>query len=188
MRTSSSVRMPRRNSQIKDIAEVELGSEFFDIYSNKDGYASASIVLKQNFGTNASDVIAKTKEKLEELRKDFPPGMDYEINYDVSKFVNASIDKVIHTLVEAFILVALVVFIFLGDWRSTLIPIIAVPVSLIGAFIFMQMLGLTINLITLFALVLAIGIVVDDAIVVVEAVHAKMEEENLSSFAAIKKY
>lgn len=173
--------------KLKDIAEVELGSEFFDIYSNKDGYASASIVLKQNFGTNASDVIAKTKEKLEELRKDFPPGMDYEINYDVSKFVNASIDKVIHTLVEAFILVALVVFIFLGDWRSTLIPIIAVPVSLIGAFIFMQMLGLTINLITLFALVLAIGIVVDDAIVVVEAVHAKMEEENLSSFAAIKK-
>ncbi|MBN8650109.1 MAG: efflux RND transporter permease subunit [Cytophagales bacterium] len=173
--------------KLKDIAEVELGSEFFDIYSNKDGYASASIVLKQNFGTNASDVIAKTKEKLEELRKDFPPGMDYEINYDVSKFVNASIDKVIHTLAEAFILVALVVFIFLGDWRSTLIPIIAVPVSLIGAFIFMQMLGLTINLITLFALVLAIGIVVDDAIVVVEAVHAKMQEENLSSFAAVKK-
>ncbi|MBX2894453.1 MAG: efflux RND transporter permease subunit [Cyclobacteriaceae bacterium] len=173
--------------KLKDIAEVELGSEFFDIYSNKDGYASASIVLKQNFGTNASDVIAKTKDKLEELRKDFPPGMDYEINYDVSKFVNASIDKVIHTLVEAFILVALVVFIFLGDWRSTLIPIIAVPVSLIGAFIFMQMLGLTINLITLFALVLAIGIVVDDAIVVVEAVHAKMQEENLSSFSAVKK-
>ncbi|MBX2917132.1 MAG: efflux RND transporter permease subunit [Cyclobacteriaceae bacterium] len=173
--------------KLKDIAEVELGSEFFDIYSNKDGYASASIVLKQNFGTNASDVIAKTKAKLEELRKDFPPGMDYEINYDVSKFVNASIDKVIHTLVEAFILVALVVFIFLGDWRSTLIPIIAVPVSLIGAFIFMQMLGLTINLITLFALVLAIGIVVDDAIVVVEAVHAKMHEENISSFSAVKK-
>lgn len=173
--------------KLKDIAEVELGSEFFDIYSNKDGYASASIVLKQNFGTNASDVIAKTKEKLEELKKDFPPGMDYEINYDVSKFVNASIDKVIHTLVEAFVLVAIVVFLFLGDWRSTLIPIIAVPVSLIGAFVFMQMLGLTINLITLFALVLAIGIVVDDAIVVVEAVHAKMEEENLSSFSAVKK-
>lgn len=172
--------------KLKDIAEVELGSEFFDIYSNKDGYASASIILKQNFGTNASEVIAKTKEKLEELRKDFPPGMDYEINYDVSKFVNASIEKVIHTLAEAFVLVALVVFLFLGDWRSTLIPIIAVPVSLIGAFVFMQMLGLTINLITLFALVLAIGIVVDDAIVVVEAVHAKMDEENLSPFNAVK--
>lgn len=173
--------------KLKDIAEVELGSEFFDIYSNKDGLPSASIVLKQNFGTNASAVIAKTKEKLEELRQDLPPGMDFEINYDVSKFVNASIDKVMHTLIEAFILVALVVFLFLGDWRSTLIPIIAVPVSLIGAFMFMQLFGLTINLITLFALVLAIGIVVDDAIVVVEAVHAKMEEEHLSPFNAVKK-
>ena len=173
--------------KLKDIAEVELGSEFFDIYSNKDGYASASLVLKQNFGTNASEVIARTKEKLAELRKDFPPGMEYEINYDVSKFVNASIDKVMHTLLEAFILVALVVFIFLGDWRSTLIPIIAVPVSLIGAFVFMQMMGLTINLITLFALVLAIGIVVDDALVVVEAVHAKMQEEHLAPYPAVKK-
>lgn len=173
--------------RLKDVAEVELGSEFFDIYSNKDGYASASIVLKQNFGTNASEVIAKSKEKLEELKKDFPPGMELEINYDVSKFVNASIEKVMHTLVEAFILVALVVFLFLGDWRSTLIPIIAVPVSLIGAFVFMQMFGLTINLITLFALVLAIGIVVDNAIVVVEAVHAKMEEEHLTPYNAVKK-
>jgi HAE1 family hydrophobic/amphiphilic exporter-1 len=168
------------------VAEVELGSEFFDIYSNKDGYPSASIVLKQNFGTNASDVIKGVKEKLIELEADFPPGMDYEINYDVSKFVNASIDKVIHTLIEAFILVALVVFLFLGDWRSTLIPILAVPVSLIGTFVFMQMFGLTINLITLFALVLAIGIVVDNAIVVVEAVHAKMEETNLTPFKAVK--
>lgn len=173
--------------KLKDIAEVELGSEFFDIYSNKDGYASASIVLKQNIGTNASEVIEQTKAKLEELKKDFPPGMHYEINYDVSKFVDASIEKVMHTLIEAFILVAIVVFIFLGDLRSTLIPIIAVPVSLVGAFVFMQMFGLTINLITLFALVLAIGIVVDDAIVVVEAVHAKMEEEHLSPFKATKK-
>lgn len=173
--------------KLKDVAEVELGSEFFDIYSNKDSYPSASIVLKQNFGSNASKVIDGVKEKLKELEADFPPGMSYEINYDVSKFVNASIDKVLHTLVEAFILVALVVFLFLGDWRSTLIPTIAVPVSLIGAFVFMQLFGLTINLITLFALVLAIGIVVDDAIVVVEAVHAKMEEEHLSPYHAVKK-
>lgn len=172
--------------KLKDIAEVELGSEFFDIYSNKDGYPAASIVLKQNFGTNASDVIEGAKEKLKELEKDFPPGMTYEINYDVSKFVDASIEKVIHTLVEAFILVAIVVFIFLGDFRSTLIPILAVPVSLIGAFVFMQIFGLTINLITLFALVLAIGIVVDDAIVVVEAVHAKMEQEHLSPYKAVQ--
>ncbi|HEU5289268.1 MAG TPA: efflux RND transporter permease subunit [Cyclobacteriaceae bacterium] len=173
--------------KLKDVAEVELGSEFFDIYSNKDGYPSASVVLKQNFGSNASKVIAGVKTKLKELEEDFPPGMSYEINYDVSKFVNASIDKVIHTLVEAFILVALVVFLFLGDWRSTLIPTLAVPVSLIGTFVFMQMFDLTINLITLFALVLAIGIVVDNAIVVVEAVHTKMEEDHLSPYAAVKK-
>ena len=173
--------------KLKDVARIELSSEFFDIYSNKDGYPSASIVLKQNFGTNASEIIKETKSKLDELKKDFPPGMDYEISYDVSKFLDASIDQVIHTLVEAFILVAIVVFVFLGDFRSTLIPVIAVPISLVGAFIFMSFLGLTLNLITLFALVLAIGIVVDDAIVVVEAVHAKMDEEHLTPYQAVKK-
>jgi hydrophobic/amphiphilic exporter-1 (mainly G- bacteria), HAE1 family len=163
--------------KLKDIANIELGSEFFDIYSNKDGFPSSAIILKQNYGSNASEVIEQVKEKMEELKGAFPAGMEYEIDYDVSKFLDASIEKVLHTLVEAFILVALVVFIFLGDWRSTLIPILAVPVSLIGTFFCMQMFGITINLITLFALVLAIGIVVDNAIVVVEAVHAKMEED-----------
>lgn len=162
--------------KLKDMAKIELGSEFFDIYSNKDGYPSSAIILKQNYGSNATEVIDQVKEKMEELKGSFPAGMEYEIDYDVSKFLDASIEKVLHTLVEAFILVALVVFIFLGDWRSTLIPILAVPVSLIGTFAFMQAFGITINLITLFALVLAIGIVVDNAIVVVEAVHAKMEE------------
>ena len=171
---------------LRDIAEVELGSEFFDIYSNLDGYPSASIVLKQNVGSNASDVIAEVKTKLEEMRGDFPPGMDYKISYDVSSFLDASFEQVTHTLRDAFILVALVVFLFLGDWRSTLIPIIAVPVSLIGAFFILQLLGLSINLITLFALVLAIGIVVDDAIVVVEAVHAKMEEFDMTPYNAVK--
>ena len=103
--------------------------------------------------------------------------MDFEVSYDVSAFLEASIEKVLHTLFEAFVLVALVVFLFLGDWRSTLIPTLAVPVSLIGTFFFMLLFGLSINLITLFALVLAIGVVVDDAIVVVEAVHAKMARE-----------
>ncbi|HRP37454.1 MAG TPA: efflux RND transporter permease subunit, partial [Candidatus Dojkabacteria bacterium] len=172
--------------KLKDIADVDFDSEFYDIYCNKDGYPSASIVLKQNIGSNASKVIEDVKAKLEELKTSFPPGMSYEINYDVSKFVDASIEKVLHTLFEAFILVALVVFIFLGDLRSTLIPTIAVPVSLIGAFIFMQLFGITINLVTLFALVLAIGIVVDDAIVVVEAVHAKMEEKHLTPYRAVK--
>lgn len=170
---------------LKDIATVELGSEFFDIYSNLDGAPSAAIVLKQSYGSNASEVIADVKTKLEELRSTFPPGMDYEISYDVSNFLDASIEKVVHTLGEAFVLVALVVFLFLGDWRSTLIPALAVPVSLIGAFVFMKLFGLTINLITLFALVLAIGIVVDNAIVVVEAVHAKMAEKHLSPYRAV---
>ena len=172
--------------KLGDVADVELGSEFFDIYSNLDGKPSASIVLKQTFGSNASDVIEEVKTKLAELKKDLPTGLDYKISYDVSNFLNASIEQVIHTLRDAFILVAIVVFLFLGDWRSTLIPIIAVPVSLIGAFFIMQMFGLSINLITLFALVLAIGIVVDDAIVVVEAVHAKMEETHLGPYEAVK--
>lgn len=172
---------------LKDIANVELGSEFYDIYSNMDGHPSAAITLKQTYGSNASDVIKEVKAKLAEIKgRSFPPGMDYQISYDVSSFLDASIEKVIHTLIEAFILVAAVVFLFLGDWRSTLIPTLAVPVSLIGAFIFMQMFGLTINLITLFALVMAIGIVVDNAIVVVEAVHTKMAEKHLSPYLATK--
>lgn len=173
--------------RLKDIAKVELGSEYYDIYSNLNEHPSAAIVLKQTYGSNAADVITNVKAKLEEMKKSFPPGMDYEISYDVSNFLNASTENVVHTLRDAFILVALVVFIFLGDWRSTLIPTIAVPVSLVGAFMFMQLFGLSINMITLFALVLSIGIVVDDAIVVVEAVHAKMEEEHLSPYNAVRK-
>jgi len=173
--------------RLKDIGRAELGSEFFDIYSNLDGHPSASIMLKQNYGSNASDVIADVKAKLEEMKQTFPPGMDYKISYDVSKFLDASIEQVIDTLRDAFILVALVVFIFLGDWRSTLIPILAVPVSLIGAFFVIQFFGISINMVTLFALVLAIGIVVDDAIVVVEAVHAKFEEfPHITPYQAVK--
>ena len=174
--------------RLKDVARVELGSEFFDIYSNLDGHPSAAIVLKQTPGSNARDVIGDVKTQLEQLKKtSFPAGMDYQVSYDVSTFLDTSIEKVLHTLFEAFVLVALVVFVFLGDWRSTLIPTLAVPVSLIGAFLFMQVFGITINLITLFALVLAIGIVVDNAIVVVEAVHAKMEAEHLAPYPAVKK-
>jgi HAE1 family hydrophobic/amphiphilic exporter-1 len=173
--------------RLKDIAKVVLGSEYYDIYSNINGYPSAAIVLKQTYGSNASAVIDDVKTKLDELSKDFPPGMTYEISYDVSQFLDASTENVIDTLRDAFILVALVVFIFLGDWRSTLIPTLAVPISLIGAFIFMQVFDLSINMITLFAIVLAIGIVVDNAIVVVEAVHAKMSHANISAVAAVKK-
>src|ERR1700733_14539845 len=166
--------------RVKDVGQVELGPQFFDIYSDINGHPAASIVLKQAPGSNAAEVIESIKTELELIKKEsFPPGMDYEFAYDVSKFLDASIEKVLHTLVEAFILVSLVVYMFLGDLRSTLIPIIAVPVSLVGTFFFLLLLGISINLITLFALVLAIGIVVDDAIVVVEAVHVKMEGTNL---------
>ena len=173
--------------RLKDVADIHFGSAMYDIYSTLNGRPSAAIVLKQSYGSNASQVIKDVKAKMEELQKDFPNGLHYEISYDVSKFLDASMEKVVHTLVEAFILVALVVFLFLGDLRSTLIPTIAVPVSLIGAFLFMQFFGISINLITLFALVLAIGVVVDDAIVVIEAVHKKMEEDHVSAYKATKR-
>ncbi len=172
--------------RLKDVAQVELGPSYYNIYSNIDGNPSAAIVLKQIPGTNATTVIEEVKEQLHELQESFPPGMKFEVSYDVSTFLEASIEQVLHTLLEAFVLVSIVVYMFLGDLRSTLIPTLAVPVSLIGAFFFMQMLGLSINLITLFALVLAIGVVVDDAIVVVEAVHAKMAEKHLSPYLATK--
>jgi HAE1 family hydrophobic/amphiphilic exporter-1 len=174
--------------RLKDVASVDFGSSMYDIYSSIDGKSSAAITIKQSYGSNASQVIKDVKAKMEDIKKkSFPKGMDYEISYDVSNFLDASIEKVIHTLIEAFILVGIVVFLFLGDWRSTLIPAIAVPVSLIGTFMFMQLFGITINLITLFALVLAIGVVVDDAIVVIEAVHAKMEEDHISARKATRK-
>ena len=171
--------------RLKDVAEIEFGSLDYDVLSKENGKPSAAIILKQRPGSNASEVIANVKSKLAELKRTtFPPNMDYTISYDVSRFLDASIHEVIKTLLEAFLLVALVVFIFLQDWRSTIIPAIAVPVSLIGTFFFMQLFGFSINLLTLFALVLAIGIVVDNAIVVVEAVHAKMEEDHVDAKTA----
>ena len=173
--------------RLRDVAEVELGPSYYNIYSDINGKPSAAIVLKQLPGTNAAIVIEEVKEKLKEIKEaSFPPGMTFEVSYDVSSFLEASIEQVLHTLFEAFVLVSLVVYLFLGDWRSTLIPTLAVPVSLIGTFFFLQLLGMSINLITLFALVLAIGVVVDDAIVVVEAVHAKMHEKHLTPYYATK--
>jgi len=163
--------------KLKDIAKVEFGAMTYGMVSKTDGRPSASIMMKQRPGSNASEVIQNVKDKMAELKvNSFPPGMDYNMAYDVSRFLDASISAVLHTLIEAFILVAIVVFLFLQDWRSTLIPVLAVPVALVGTFAFMDMLDFSVNLLTLFALVLAIGIVVDNAIVVVEAVHVKMEE------------
>lgn len=176
MSTSNSGELVR----LKDVASVEFGSQEYDVISKENGKPSAAIMIKQRPGTNAQEVISKIKERMAEIKeRSFAPGMDYTISYDVSVFLNASIQEVIKTLIEAFILVALVVFLFLQDGRSTLIPILAIPVSLVGTFFFMLLLGFSLNMITLFALVLAIGIVVDNAIVVVEAVHAKMESAHL---------
>lgn len=176
--------------RLKDVADVEFSSSNFGRISKNNGGASASIMINQRPGSNARDVIKNVKAKINEIQESsFPAGMSYNVTYDVSRFLDASIHEVLVTLVEAFILVFLVVFLFLQDFRSTLIPALAVPVALIGTLFFMQILGFSINLLTLFALVLAIGIVVDNAIVVVEAVHAKMEEENLpareATFAAM---
>ncbi len=171
--------------RLKDVADIEFGSSMYDIYSTLNGKPSAAITIKQSYGSNASDVIKNIKSLMTDLQKtSFPKGMHYDISYDVSRFLDASIEKVVHTLFEAFILVSIVVFLFLGDFRSTLIPTFAVPVSLIGTFLVMNIFGITLNMISLFALVMAIGVVVDDAIVVIEAVHAKMEEKNLSPLHA----
>jgi HAE1 family hydrophobic/amphiphilic exporter-1 len=171
--------------RLKDISKIEFGAMSYGMVSKTDGKPSASIMLKQRPGSNASEVIASVKEKMSELKgSSFPPGMEFNIAYDVSRFLDASIHEVLRTLVEAFILVAFVVFLFLQDWRSTLIPVLAVPVALIGSFTFMSMMGFSINLLTLFALVLSIGIVVDNAIVVVEAVHVKISEEHMSPMEA----
>jgi len=171
--------------RVGDIADVEFGSLDYEMESRTDGRPSASIMMKQLPGSNAQEVIENVKKRMAELKEtSFPPGMKYTVSYDVSRFLDASMHEVIRTLVEAFLLVFLVVFIFLQDFRSTLIPALAVPVCLVGALFFMQLLGFSINLLTLFALVLAIGIVVDNAIVVVEAVHVKMEEEHLPPMEA----
>jgi HAE1 family hydrophobic/amphiphilic exporter-1 len=171
--------------RLKDISKIEFGAMSYGMVSKTDGKPSASIMLKQRPGSNASEVIASVKEKMAELKgTSFPPGMEFNIAYDVSRFLDASIHEVLKTLIEAFILVAFVVFLFLQDWRSTLIPVLAVPVALIGSFTFMSMMGFSINLLTLFALVLSIGIVVDNAIVVVEAVHVKISEEHMAPLEA----
>jgi len=168
--------------RLKDVADVEFGSIDYGVLSKTDGKPSAAIMLKQRPGSNASEVIANVKSRMAELKaRSFPAGMTYNYAYDVSRFLDASIDNVLHTLVEAFILVFIIVFLFLQDWRATLICALAVPVALIGTFAFMSVIGFSINLLTLFALVLAIGIVVDNAIVVVEAVHAKMENDHVGA-------
>lgn len=160
---------------LKDVARIEFGSFAYSANTHVSGKPGTGIALFQSAGSNANDILTAAEEVMERSAKNFPKGIHYFSMYSAKEFLDESIAQVVETLVIAFALVFLVVFIFLQDFRSTLIPAIAVPVAIIGTFFFMQMFGFTINLLTLFALVLAIGIVVDDAIVVVEAVHTKME-------------
>lgn len=167
--------------RLADVARVELDAEGYSVISFSNGLPGVSMGINQTPGSNAQEIIRNIHSELETLEKDFPPGLSVNVNFDTNEFLEASISKVVVTLLEAFVLVFIVVFIFLQDFRSTLIPAIAVPVSIIGTFFFLGLFGYSVNLLTLFALVLAIGIVVDDAIVVVEAVHAKLEEGAKSS-------
>lgn len=161
---------------LKDVAKIELDAQSYDSSSTTNGFPSINMGIFQTPGSNAQNIITDIKSELKRLEVDFPDGLQTFINYDTNDFLTSSMNKVRNTLIEAFILVFIVVYIFLQDFRSTLIPAIAVPVSIIGTFFFLNLFGYSINLLTLFALVLAIGIVVDDAIVVVEAVHAKIDE------------
>jgi len=165
--------------RLKDVARVEFGAYTYSSATNVNGKLGLNIGVQQLSGSNASDIQLAIEKFMKKAEKDFPKGVKFLVLYNTKVSLDQSIEQVIHTLIEAFILVFIVVFIFLQDFRSTLIPAIAVPVAILGTFFFMQIFGFSINLLTLFALVLAIGIVVDDAIVVVEAVHGKMEHKGL---------
>jgi multidrug efflux pump len=172
---------------LKDVARIELGAQSYNASSALNGQTGVAILVFLQSGANALDTASAIKDKLNELKENFPDGMTYAIPYDTSDFVSSTIDEVLHTFAEALILVVLVVFLFLQSWRATLIPIIAVPISLIGTFAGLYIFGFSINLLTLFAMILAIGIVVDDAIVVLENTERLMQEEGLDPLpAAIK--
>ena len=170
--------------KLKDVAKIELGGLQYSVSMRNNNLPSVMGMVQQIAGSNANEIAKQVKAELEEQAKLFPPGMEYKINYDVTEFLYASIEEVVFTLVFTLILVFLVIYVFLQDWRSTLIPLIAVPVSLIGTFFFLSVFGFSINLLTLSALLLAIAIVVDDAIVVVEAVHAKLDQGYKSPLTA----
>ena len=170
--------------KLKDVAKIELGGQQYSVSMRNNNLPSVLGMVQQIAGSNANEIAKAVKAELEEQAKLFPPGMTYKINYDVTEFLYASIEEVVFTLVFTLILVFIVIYLFLQDWRSTLIPLIAVPVSLVGTFFFLSVFGFSINLLTLSALLLAIAIVVDDAIVVVEAVHAKLDQGYKSTLTA----
>ena len=170
--------------RLKDVAKVELGGLTYSVSMKNNGEPSVMGMVQQIAGSNATQIATDVKAELDKQTKSFPPGMEYKINYDVTEFLFASIEEVIFTLVITLLLVFVVVYVFLQDFRSTLIPMIAVPVALVGTFLFLWIFGFSINLLVLSALLLAIAIVVDDAIVVVEAVHAKLDQGYKSALTA----
>ena len=170
--------------KLKDVAKVELGGLQYSVSMKNNNHPSVMAMVQQVAGSNANEIAKACKAVMEEEAKSFPPGLVCKINYDVTEFLYASIEEVVKTLIITLILVFLVVYVFLQDFRSTMIPLIAVPVSLIGTFFFLKIFGFSVNLLTLSALLLAIAIVVDDAIVVVEAVHAKLDQGYKSALQA----
>ena len=172
--------------RLKDVARLELGTMLYNAVGRHDGKPAAVIAVFQIPGTNALDVANKIKTTMDDLSKRFPRDMDYLVSLDTTLPVTEGINEIVHTLFEAVVLVIIVVFIFLQNWRATLIPLMTVPVSLVGAFIFFPLLGFSINVLSLLGLVLAIGIVVDDAIVVVEAVMHHIEHGMQPKEATIK--
>lgn len=173
--------------RLKDIATIELGSETYTASSRLNGRPSAALAVYQLPGSNSLDVSKAVREQMEEIATGFPPGVNYQVTLDTTNVVRSSIHEVLYTLLETTLLVILVIFLFLQNWRATLIPCLTIPVSLIGTLAVMQLLGFSINTLTLFGLILAIAIVVDDAIVVVENVTRILDEEHLSPRAAAEK-
>ncbi len=172
--------------RLKDIGRVEMAKRDYSIMSRINGKAGTTLAIYQQPGANAVDTAKAVRARLDELKPSFPPGIDYKVVLDTSLFTVNSIEKVVHTFFEAVVLVVLVVFVFLQTLRATVIPILAVPVSIIGTFIGMHLFGFSINMLTMFGMILAIGLVVDDAIVVVETVEANMTTKKLSAFEASK--
>ena len=173
--------------RMRDIARVELGAQSYDLEGRWNGKPNTFLLTFLAPGANALDTVNRVRQEMDRLAKTFPPGVSYDIPYDTTIFIDVSIKEVVKTLIEATFLVILVVFLFLQSWRATLIPALAVPISLIGTLAGMEALGFSINTLTLFGMVLAIGIVVDDAIVVVENVERHMTQDGLPPKDAAKK-
>ncbi|WMW65570.1 multidrug efflux RND transporter permease subunit [Nitratidesulfovibrio liaohensis] len=175
-----------RTVRVRDVARVELGGQTYDLYAQKSGKPASLVIIYQLPGANALDVAGKVTATMQRLGKEFPPGVAWDIPYDTTRFVEAAIEQVYHTLFEAAVLVLAVILIFLQDWRATLVPATVVPITILGGFMAMMALGFSVNLVTLFGIILAIGIVVDDAIIVVEGAAHHMEHGDSARDATVK--